>query len=58
MVKADLVIRVEPGPYGSVRTGWAEHRQNRNARWTAGGLAFMDNRTPGHIEVVILPPWR
>jgi molybdopterin-binding protein len=29
MVKADLVIRVEPGPYGSVQTSWAEQRQNR-----------------------------
>jgi hypothetical protein len=30
-VKAHLAIRVDPGPYGSVRISWAERRQNPSA---------------------------
>jgi hypothetical protein len=30
-VKAHLAIRVDPGPYGSVRISWAEQRQNPSA---------------------------
>jgi len=30
-----LVVQLDAGPYGSVRTGLAERRQNHTARWTA-----------------------
>src|SRR5215216_3088804 len=61
MVKADLVIRVNAGPYGSVRTGRAEHRQNRNAPRTPVASPhrqpYVPARRSGHtaaMAVIIL----
>jgi hypothetical protein len=31
-MEADLVVRVDPGSYGSVQISWAECRQNRRLR--------------------------